>query len=703
MRTCYKRSLLTLLALLSPRLCYSYDPRIYTCPSQYSYVAYNFMPDEQTIYGDTSNWNKIVLWGRLDKYPGPDWSYRWDFGYQVNGTEVVDSWKSIDDPDSVASTPLSRSSRYLKSSVQTGYPVPSVTQPVDFYNAKLQLKDSGGAIYDSKTIVQVKVVNMRGIDETNGYDDPPSKLQRRTIIESIAKGRGLRYIYLMQRPVSGSWQDATACRWDKFAAYGDSFPGGATALCLCAFLIYGHGVDATVATDDIFVETVNSGFNYLGTQTEISGEGQARLIGLHSSWPRAYEHGISMLALAAATGFKKYLDAVPMVYRDSNPAAPVPLFQSTDLAGYTYREILQGAANYAADMQKRTIIASNPDEFKYIGGWRYEKDHTEEGPQNTIISNTDLSCSQWPTLGLTAINDNWEISPDPTFKVRYWMLKYIRFCQFRSDDPNPFTSPDGVADYLSVNIPTGPGVSYNDNQLLDSTGFDIADPIVVSMRLTGVNSLLQMCYYMSLDDNTLNPQPHTVDYTCYCSNTNHCTSQATDFQIDQSDAGIVKSCERVKHAFDFMARFIARENFNNYYTMYGNMKALRLYDIQRQDCKNNPGLHNGKLYYYGNFTYPLDTREPYDWEQEYIQHVLQDGPNLALDEKDLDPYGVLAWTVNLGVESFSPSDYDRSLETSFAMLLLAPTVFEPITLRTNILNSKFDHQVCGPRPAREEN
>jgi hypothetical protein len=641
------------------------------------------MADEQTLYADPSNWNKIVLWGRLQFYPGSGWSYRWDFG-----DGHYDPWRAIVNPDSVLNAPLSGSSRYLKSSIKSDYPVPSLSQPVDFYVARLEITPDGGTtVYPAPNGVRVTVVNMRGINEANGYDRPSSKIQRRTIIEAIAKGRGLRYIYLMQKPLSGSWQNADLCYWDKMNIYGDNYFTGVTAISLCAFLIYGHGVDTTVATDDIFVETVNSGFNFLGTQAHIlSGPDR---IGFYSTWFQIYEHGITMLALGAATGFKKYVDAEPMVYRDSNLSTPVPLFKSTDLEGYKFGDILRGAVDFAAASQKTVAVTSVPDESKYFGGWRYYPGYTETYA-STTYANADLSCSQWPTLGLTAIYENWKINPDPSFHVRDEMLNYLRFCQFRSDEPDPDTSPDGYCWYDRVSTPTAPGRSYTDNELFDHTP-PISDVTSVSIRLTAVNSFLQMCYYMSLDDNSSNPVPGNYANTCYCSNTGACTDQRTDFKINRNDTMIDQSCERVKHAFDFMARFIKLENFDNYYTLYGNMKALRLYNIQRMDCTNNPGLHGGILYHYGNFTYPLDTRLPYDWEQEYIQLVLRDGPSRALNEKTLDAYGAMAWSVGLYYDGFvAQDDYNRCLETSFAMLLLAPTVFEATTLRTELPVSKFD-------------
>jgi hypothetical protein len=684
---CKAGHLLFTLFLISslPRFCLGAAPKIFACPGQYSFVATNFPAGEETLYGEQSNWSQIVFWGRLDNYPGDGWKYRWDFG-----DGFFDSWQPITDFSAWA--PLNSSYRYLKSTPKA-YPTPS--EPVAFYYAKLQLTpDGGGTIYSSNA-VQTKVVNMAGIDESNGYSDPPSKIQRRTIVESIAKGRGLRYIYLMQNSEGG---------WDK----DGHFPSGVTAACLCAFLIYGHGVDVANAPDDIFVQTVEDGFRFLGTLAQVD-PGPPFQIYFGYFWDsEPYVQGLSMLALSAATGFNA--NSIPKT------ASGNPIFAGTPIESFTYGEILQGAANYAANMQKtRSDLTLDYDyEYKYVGGWRYAPNFTEANWVNDPVhrpaptfSNGDLSCTQWPVLGFTALYDNWKIVPDPIFDVRANLLNYLRYCQFRDipllGDPDREANGDGAGSYLQVDTRRWPAegtgglapVTYMDNQMVDRAAqnldYNPSDPLNACRALTGTNCILQMCYYLSNDISALGTA--TDANTCRCGSP-RCVDRSKDFQIDCTNPGL--SCERVKHALDFIARAINKIDPSvtgepsNYYSMYGNMKALRLYNIERMDAKRGPGLNAGILYYWGNFP-PTDTSISYDWEQLYIQQVLKDGPGGALGEASMDPYGALAWTTVVFPEGyFTFSDFNRSLETSFAMLLLAPTVFEPITLRTELPVSKFD-------------
>ena len=166
--------------------------------------------------------------------------------------------------------------------------------------------------------------------------------------------------------------------------YGDysSQTLGAVGMAVQAFEIQGHKANGNYATNP-YVEDVRRGLNYcfyrtytlpISPQPAGDPDGNGNGIGLYSSLQsQMYETGIVLMALANSGD--------PSIIADAGLPNP-------DVAGQTYGQIAQDMVDYLAFGQVENSV--------WRGGWRY-------GPTN---SNSDMSVTQWPVIGLEAAEEN---------------------------------------------------------------------------------------------------------------------------------------------------------------------------------------------------------------------------------------------------------------------------------------------------------
>jgi len=583
-----------------------YAQNILVIPPQYAFVVAknNSGGWNSTKWGDISKWQYIVLWGRVDRSLQGKY-YRWDFGDGNKST-----WQQI-----------TASNYTFLSAYKNGY---NAIEDADitYYQAKLEIADDSSGKNVNKNpnaSVLVKAVDFGKITAAYGYEEPEK--EKRLILESIAKGRGLSWLYRKQYS-DGRW-DGTTSNWGNRTYAG-------TALALCAYLIYGHSVYDPAGVKDIFTKTVNDGIYWILKNISIlktsnnppyysdinNDEKMCGGFGL-------YPHGMIMLAFAASKN--KIREDPKTEIRD--------LYDDPDLASkygnMTYKGFVANLVDYASYAQ------NDSDRGNYEGGWRYSANYYD----SVYYRHADLSVTQWPVLGLAAIEDVWKIKAADFVKQR--LLDYVRRAQYQTSDVYH------GGGYYS-NTPHSDTPSFGGTP----TSGRATSETSTSRWLVGANSLLQAMFYISLTTTTAT--------LCQCG-ANNCNDYKKDLTLDKNN--LQNSCNRVKAAIDFIGRNWLLPGFSSswggpsYYTMYGIMKALRLYNYQRG------GVNNGVIYEGSNFP-------PYgrghQWEDEYIDFVLRDMK---------DDNGLGYWTGDFGT---------TTIATAWALLILSETIYTPGLLKTQL-------------------
>jgi hypothetical protein len=447
-----------LILILTVSFLYSAD--IWVMPPQYAFVVAknNSGGWSATRWGSISKWQYIVLWGRVSSALQGKY-YRWDFG---DGTTT--SW-----------TQITASNYTFLSGLKDGYNVKE-NDDITYYVAKLEIADDDkGKNVDKNpsATVLVKAVDFGKITPAYGYDKPEE--DKRLILESIAKGRGLTWLYRRQYS-DGHWEDG-----DRFAN---------TGIALCAYLIYGHSVYDPQGEKDIFTKTVNDGIYWIlkninedstsnnpPTSSDINNDST-----MYHPGNYLYAHGIVMLAFAASKNSTRERAKIKDLYPDL----------ASKYGNRTYKDFLSNLVDFASYAQN--------DGGSYDGSWRYSANY----------GSGDLSVTQWPVLGLAAIEDVWGIKAPPFVKNR--LLGYVRRAQYQGG------TTDGGGYYAS--IPSSDSPAYN--------GTPSAEKIVSNGGgyLVGTNSLLQCMFYISLDTTTL------VNL-CQCGATD-CNDNKKDFKLDKA-------------------------------------------------------------------------------------------------------------------------------------------------------------------------
>ncbi len=591
--------LILLFCLINSRAIAAETATVYVMHAPYAFVIAENSGGDFSEWGGKDKWDDIFLWGRCPiSYYEDNYEYKWTYG-----DDEETGWRSIDafhgDFDS--------SYKYLKSD-RHQYKT-RAGEPITYYTANLIIRDNMEVVI-STTPVLVKAVDFDEVTNANGF--PDSEEAKRLMMESMAKGRGLKWLYIKQKS-NGSWPAPGG--WC-------GHPVANTGMALSAYLVYGHSVYDPHGTVDIFVKTVDDGLNYIFSQavrqtavdSDINGNGYK--VQLHGN---NYQHGIVMLALAASYNF---LRAASDVTLSGGVIMP-------------YAEVIQDVVDWAAWSQ-----------IDGQGGYIY-------GPNG---SPNDLSVTQWPVLGMAAIEDVWGFKAPDFVRERMVTLLIWRM-QYQNDGGGGY---DGGAFYRCAH-----GAQSSYTPAITFGGYDGC----LGRWMVGTNALLQTMFYVSMDTSS-------AITACQCDSGagNYCGIGHEDRDCTINEEDISFSCERVKHAIDYIGRnwtvpLSPHSSWNPSYPflygMYGVMKALRLYNYERG------GVNDGVLYSQHSFTDP-PSGDAIQWEDEYSDFVL--------DDQKTDGHWEGNWCTSHGY-----------LATAWALLMLAETVYYPSSIKTELLENMIQH------------
>ncbi|MFW6134397.1 MAG: hypothetical protein ACOC5R_02345 [Elusimicrobiota bacterium] len=650
--------LLALVFLFLPNLYadddeYEDNREVYVMPNRYAYVlADSGDVGWESQFGSADKWDRIILWGRCpESYANAGYEYRWFYGEtDSNGDEYKqEDWETIEGATlgNVKGTHLYLNANYNDTDYPngfTGYKMENEDVPMTFRNAVLKIRDDDGDIIAEKRVI-VKVVNFENFNTANGFGNEDERTEaKRLIVESMAKGRGLTYLY---REL-----------WKKFI--GNTEDIRYIHVPLTAFVVHGHTVYDPEGIIDIYYEFVNECIRQILERAEVINvvdQNKAPTWGSdinnnnvmisfdEYTSRKTYNHGITMLALAAAKNQNRETQTLDELF----PGLDIPGYDEEDS---TYIDVLEDLVDWAAWAQNDQK-GNNPDWF--TGGWRYWENYYDNVSDSEA---SDLSCVQWPVLGLVALEDLWGIRA-PDF-VREKLIYHIRCVQ--EQDPN--SNVNGGTVYEAYHNYTVP---YDTKVNLTNIASYHEYPSFDHRWLVGTNSLLQCLFYLSMDETGHSPPQwegisnNHMDYICGCGS-NNCAQTGNNYETDFKLYGndFAGSCERVKHAINFIARNdITPESGGGYdwYTMYGIMKALRLYNYERG------GINNGILYGNGD-CFGARSGEEKQWEDKYS--------NCVIDK--LKTNGEI-----IGGRWNSGNDF---VQTGFAMLLLADTVYGISSIKT---------------------
>jgi hypothetical protein len=211
---------------------------------------------------------------------------------------------------------------------------------------------------------------------------------------NAATENGLRYLYLTQLP-DGSWPNI----------YGSRV--AATGLAVLAFENAGHRPVAASINDDIYVECVQKGLQY------ILNHGHTRAIGPQPAGnPDVDADGKGICFYSdGGSGYETYETGIVMItiVASGEPDNVVSSTSSPDINGHTCGEILRDVVDWCAWAQT--------DGGTGRGGWRYQANY----------GSSDNSVSQWPVIGLEAAEHGWGISA-PAF-VKSELILWINYSQ----------------------------------------------------------------------------------------------------------------------------------------------------------------------------------------------------------------------------------------------------------------------------------
>ncbi|MBC8382990.1 MAG: PKD domain-containing protein [Candidatus Cloacimonetes bacterium] len=296
------------------------------------------------------------------------------------------------------------------------------------------------AVTHTYTTGGIKTATLTVTDDDGLIDVDQTKIDVIPIVDkqqriNAAIEDGLRWLYLNQN-ANGWWYSSN-----------DDYGMGTTGLAVLAFEENAHhGNDDP--DEDIYAETVQLGLDWIlntygrtvsiGVQYAGDPDTDGDGIGIYfSDWPRAYENGIAILAIAA-----------------SNQADSV--VASGTLAGMTYYEVMEDAMNCIAWSQADSTAGV------YRGGWRYNAYSANN------YGDSDNSAVQWPVLALEAIGKNM-----PTIHTPLWVGTELAYWLEYSQDIDGgfgYTSPT----YWDNNVKTGAGVASH-----YYIGTPITDPAIV--------------------------------------------------------------------------------------------------------------------------------------------------------------------------------------------------------------------------------
>jgi hypothetical protein len=652
-------------------------------PQKYAFVVtgYESGADDDGNFGELGRWNHIRLWGKA-KVGWDTCVYRWEYGNGSKDAGSNDGWKSI----------TSANRNNLVSDEITSFTVRPEDNARGFstYKAKLVIKKTAGA---SETVddesLTVTVVDFAHLDPGGIFTRDRAKW---AIVNQIAVGRALKWLYLKQNAINGSW---------NVVSRGQDYPTAGTAITLMAFTRHGHGRHDNAGNKDIFSDSLE----------------QAKVFLLRQLKTHPSSGGIQC-AESASSAFPHY--QLPLI------ASALASFQNSDTmddtkfcsvvdGNFSYRNILQRIALYIESAQHQDphvdAVGFDPTKFATTDpyGTKVYKDYsrgswTYTRPQDSLDSKhrPDLSITVLMVEALAALERDWGITPPHPENVRDALRDYLTCMQFQSDAlPNtpandPYKKIDGSARYYWVHAPN-PVPVYNDvvtEFFSYYAPYPYANTDIAGAAFTGIyglgsqrdkslalgaSAIMAIARYVGQDTTTTG-----LVQECLCGNP-ACNDATTDCSIAASYGN---SCQRIRGALAYLGRrqtmptnsseqkwcdalctFYAGADDSEMpaiYNMYHIRKTLENLGYTRyaDPFTGNPGVNAGRL--------PLnltgDDLQPQAWEDLFESTLVRmqstdestDGsfPGLVGDDDSGEDYignihHATAWAVNvLGTDTF---------------------------------------------------
>jgi hypothetical protein len=325
-----------------------------------AHSAYAWVGKEITLWGN-------VAWG--DSTSGT-WQWDWDGDGTFDANGTVTNAKDI--------------------------PVKHTYATANTYEPKLRVTDGNGEFSEVKLTIDVLP-----------FDDGIASV-------NLAIERGLKWLYLGQAP-DGQWVHA----------YG-GYIASPTSMAVLSFENRGHV--PTSPTSDIYRDTVVRGLNKVASLLRYSydigpqGTGgvnnpdthgiypdrntaDGRMNDLYSSGRSNYEHGMVMMAFAAAGSYKDGTDPYDTTQNPALNLTATIQNQSGGTITLRYYDILSGLVDYVSWAQT--------DSGQGRGAWRYSGNN----------SGGDNSVAQWNAIGAEAA-EGWDLVVPPFVKsemLNFWI------------------------------------------------------------------------------------------------------------------------------------------------------------------------------------------------------------------------------------------------------------------------------------------
>ena len=169
--------------------------------------------------------------------------------------------------------------------------------------------------------------------------------------------------------------------------WDETYPVATTGAAVLAFEVQGHQADGNPSADP-YVETVQRGLNYLLDQM------QSQPINPQPAGdPDTNSNGQGLYARSQDRTIMYEVGIVTMALAGSNTPEATAAGHNPAVTGRSYRDIAQDLVDFMAWAQADANCGSAR------GGWRYEANGCD----------ADMSVSQWPVLGMQAVENNWQV------------------------------------------------------------------------------------------------------------------------------------------------------------------------------------------------------------------------------------------------------------------------------------------------------
>lgn len=259
-----------------------------------------------------------------------------------------------------------------------------------------------------------KTVGIVIIDPADPSSDEP--LEAQAIDVDIAIADGLRWLYLHQSATTGSWNDARSAE---------------TAYAVWAFQNQGH-LPTNDANDDIYVDTVRRGLNYvLGravVRTDITAPRADVARGAIANGVSDWNNNQRTIELAPGSnsGYETPIACAALV-ASAAPDYVVNLGGTSPLNGLTFREVVEDVVDWIGASMNAGGNTGIGSDWRGRGGFDYN-------PADNL-TRSDMSINSWVFVALEGIQEVFRL------RVPDWIKQEIEYCLIaqqtaRTGDPN---------------------------------------------------------------------------------------------------------------------------------------------------------------------------------------------------------------------------------------------------------------------------